>query len=103
MILVLANITTTLDAIEATKSAITDMEIASQAEAGCISYRFTQELSHPQRMIVVEQWASVDALKTHFGAPHMAAFSAALAAHPPLEVDAKMYELGAAQPLPDRD
>ena len=103
MILVLANITTTTAAIAATKAAIADMEIASQAEAGCISYRFTQELSHPERMIVVEQWASVDALKAHFAAPHMAAFSAALAANPPLEVDAKMYDLGEPQPLPGRD
>ena len=103
MILVLANITTTTEAIDATKAAIAEMEKASQAEGGCISYRFTQELSRPERMVVVEQWVSVDALKEHFGAPHMGAFSAALAAHPPLEVDAKMYELGEAQPLPERD
>ena len=102
MILILANITTTIEAIDATRAAIAEMETASQAEPGCISYRFTQEVSHPERMVVVEQWASVAALEEHFATPHMAAFGAALAAHPPAAVDAKMYELGPAQELPGR-
>ena len=102
MILVLANITATAATIDAIKPAVAEMEQASQAEKGCISYRFTQELSRPDRMIVVEQWASVDALKEHFAAPHMATFSAALGQHPALEVDAKMYDLGEPQELPGR-
>ena len=103
MILVLANIESTEAAIEETRAAIAAMEIASQAEAGCISYRFSQELSHPHKMIVVEQWESVDALVEHFGTPHMVDFGAALAKNPPVNVDAKMYELGPGQPLPGRD
>ena len=75
MILVLANIESTEAGIDAMKTAIATMEIASQAEPGCISYRFTQELSHPEKMVVVEQWESVDALVEHFGMPHMAAFA----------------------------
>lgn len=100
MILVLANIESSETAIEATKAAIAKMEVASQAEPGCISYRFTQELSHPNKMVVVEQWESVDALITHFGMPHMAEFGEAMAKNPPTNVDAKMYELGPAQDLP---
>jgi len=103
MILVLANIETTEADIEAMKAAIATMEAASQAEPGCISYRFTQELSNPQKMVVVEQWESVDALVEHFGMPHMAAFGAAMAKNPPVNVDAKMYDLGPGQPLPGRD
>lgn len=103
MILVLANIESTEAAIEETKAAIAAMEIASQAEPGCISYRFTQELSHPEKMVVVEQWESVDALVEHFGMPHMAAFSAALAKNPPVNVDAQMHDLGPGKPLPGRD
>ncbi len=103
MILVLANIESTEGAIDEMKAAIAAMEIASQAEAGCISYRFTQELSHPHKMIVVEQWQSVDALVEHFAAPHMAAFGEAMAKNPPVSVDAKMYDMGPGQPLPGRD
>jgi len=102
MILVLANIETTTAGIDAMKAAIKTMEIASQAEPGCISYRFTQELSHPERMVVVEQWESVEALVEHFGMPHMAGFSEAMAKNPPQSVEAKMYELGPAQDLPGR-
>ena len=100
MILVLANIESTATDIEAMKAAIAEMEQASQAEPGCISYRFTQELSHPNKMVVVEQWESVEALITHFGMPHMAKFGEAMAKNPPVSVDAKMYELGPAQELP---
>ncbi len=102
MILVLANIESTEAAIDEMKAAIAAMEIASQAEAGCISYRFTQELSHPHKMVVVEQWESVEALIEHFGAPHMAAFGEAMAKNPPVNVDAQMYDLGPGQPLPQR-
>ncbi len=102
MILVLANIEATTAGIEAMKAAIKTMEAASQAESGCISYRFTQELSHPENMVVVEQWESVAALVDHFGMPHMAAFGEAMANNPPKNVDAKMYELGPAQELPGR-
>ena len=102
MILVLATIETTIEGIDAMKAAIKTMEAASQAEPGCISYRFTQELSNPAKMVVVEQWESVDALVDHFGMPHMASFGEAMAKNPPLNVDAKMYELGEAQELPAR-
>lgn len=102
MILVLANIESEEADIDAMKAAINTMEIASQAEPGCISYRFTQELSNPAKMVVVEQWESVEALVTHFGMPHMAAFGEAMSAHPPKNVEAKMYELGEPQDLPSR-
>ena len=102
MILVLATIESTEADIDAMRAAITTMEQASTAEAGCISYRFSQELSNPVKMLVVEQWESVAALKAHFAMPHMADFGAAMAANPPLSVDAKMYDLGPAQELPDR-
>ena len=102
MILVLANIESTTDGIDAMKAAIATMELASQAEPGCISYRFTQELSHPERMLVVEQWESEAALIEHFATPHMAKFGEAMASNPPKNVDAKMFDLGPAQDLPQR-
>ena len=102
MILVLADIETTPEGIDAMRAAIKAMEAASQAEPGCISYRFTQELSNPERMVVVEQWTSVEALVEHFAMPHMATFGEAMAKNPPLSVNAKMYDMGPAQDLPNR-
>ena len=52
-----------------------------RAEAGCIEYGATidqpttiavQQLAGPDVVVVVEKWASVDALNAHSAAPHMA-------------------------------
>jgi quinol monooxygenase YgiN len=50
---------------------------AVQAEAGCIEYSAAfQTKFGPDAFVVVEKWASMDALKAHAAAPHMAAYSA---------------------------
>ena len=55
------------------------------AEDGCIAYGPTVDVAtgHPAQppvradaIVVVEQWASVDALRAHLRAPHMEAFRA---------------------------
>jgi quinol monooxygenase YgiN len=58
---------------------------AVKAEAGCIEYgaatdfedgpRFQTKYG-PDTMLVIEKWASMDALKAHAAAPHMAAYAA---------------------------
>jgi quinol monooxygenase YgiN len=58
---------------------------AVHAEDGCIEYgaavdadglgSFQTKLG-PDTFVVVEKWASVDALKAHAAAPHMAAYGA---------------------------
>ena len=58
---------------------------AVHAEEGCIEYvpvvdfptfgPFQTELG-PDTFVVVEKWASLDALKAHAAAPHMAAYAA---------------------------
>jgi quinol monooxygenase YgiN len=59
---------------------------AVRAEAGCIEYgaavdtdglgSFQAKLG-PDTFVVIEKWASVDALKAHGASPHMAAYGAA--------------------------
>jgi quinol monooxygenase YgiN len=39
---------------------------ATQRENGCIRYRFTADLDHPNRFISTELWESEDHLKAHF-------------------------------------
>jgi quinol monooxygenase YgiN len=39
---------------------------ATQQEQGCILYRFTTDLDHPNRFILTELWGSEDHLKAHF-------------------------------------
>ncbi len=58
---------------------------AVRAEKGCIEYGAAidadpalpiQTKYGPDTFVVVEKWESMDALKAHAGAPHMAAFAA---------------------------
>jgi quinol monooxygenase YgiN len=58
---------------------------AVKSEQGCIEYgaavdfedgpRF-QTKHGPDTFVVIEKWASIDALKVHAAAPHMAAYAA---------------------------
>lgn len=58
---------------------------AVRAENGCIEYGAAVDLDPalkfqtafgPDTFVVVEKWASPDALKAHAAAPHMAAYAA---------------------------
>jgi quinol monooxygenase YgiN len=51
-----------------------DLMQKSQAEAGCVYYRFTTDLDNDNRFHLTEEWASEDALRTHMKTPHLAQF-----------------------------
>jgi quinol monooxygenase YgiN len=52
----------------------------SRAEPGCISHAVHRDIENPQRLVFVEQWASMEALWDHFKVPASRAFAKALAA-----------------------
>lgn len=58
---------------EAVQAALT-MAKATQAEDGCIAYRFYSPLDDPNTFFIFEQWESEAALQAHFQTPHMATF-----------------------------
>ena len=62
---------------EALRLALWMME-KTNAESGCISYRFSSALEDENTILVFEEWESSDHLKAHFQAPHMAQFNAQL-------------------------
>ena len=92
MIVINVKIETNPGTVAAMKQAIATMEKASRAEAGCIEYVFATEISDPTSIRIVEHWASIDALKTHFGLPHMATFREAISKTPPKSMVAKMFD-----------
>jgi len=58
---------------------------AVKAELGCIEYGAAADAENalafqtkygPDTFVVIEKWASMDALKAHAAAPHMAAYGA---------------------------
>jgi quinol monooxygenase YgiN len=92
MIVVNAVVTTRKEDIDALHSAISAMETASRAEAGCDDYTFSVELNDPNTLRITEKWQTVEALKEHFATPHMAEFQKSMGAHPPVAMDVKIYE-----------
>jgi quinol monooxygenase YgiN len=85
MIHVLAIVTTKPGQRDAVLEAFRANVPAVHAEEGCIEYGAAidaeglgsiQTKVGPDTFVVVEKWASVDALKAHAAAPHMAAYGA---------------------------
>jgi quinol monooxygenase YgiN len=94
MIIVLAQVESSTEAIDSLREALVEMQTASRAEAGCHDYTFLQEVGDPNRLRIVELWESMDALREHFGMPHMGTFRKALASAPPRSMDVQLFELG---------
>jgi quinol monooxygenase YgiN len=72
---------------------------ASREETGCIDYRFFKETERGDRYAMVEEWESMDALREHFGTPHIAEFMGAvgkLVGSPP---DVQFHEVAKSTPL----
>lgn len=85
MIHVIAVITTKPGQRETVLEAFRAMVPLVQAEQGCIEYGAAvdapgdlkfQTKYGPDTFVVVEKWESLDALKAHAAAPHMAAYAA---------------------------
>jgi quinol monooxygenase YgiN len=51
-----------------------------RAEEGCLQYDLFAVVDAPDRFVVIEQWASREALDAHLAAPHMAAYAASVSA-----------------------
>ncbi|MBA4158739.1 MAG: antibiotic biosynthesis monooxygenase [Gemmatimonadetes bacterium] len=50
----------------------------TRKEAGCIRYRFYQDVENPDAFSFVEEWESWDALNDHFRSEHVSHFLADL-------------------------
>ena len=92
MIVVNGLLETTEENLRAIKHGIGQVEVASQAEAGCHDYTFSVELNNPNILRITECWDSPEALQAHFQAEHMATFQALLAEHQPIKLEVKFYE-----------
>lgn len=100
MIIVRAQVESSIESIETLRGALVEMEKASRAEEGCHDYTFCQEIGDPTRLRIVELWESMDALRVHFATPHMARFRESMAAAPPKSMTVKVHELGEQLELP---
>ena len=80
-------------------AAAIEVQAATRAEAGCISYTLSADLAEPGLFHLFEEWESPEALKAHFQAPHMAAFQRALGGLGVREMKVQRYEVASVGPL----
>jgi len=87
------------DEIEKARGAITTMMAASNAEEGCITYAFSQDLADPTLIRLIEKWKDQDALTAHFGTPHMAEFMKGMAEAKIVSMNTKLYDASGERPV----
>ena len=74
MIVIAGSVTIRPDRREEAVRAALAMARATQAEAGCVAYRFAADLVDPNTFLIFEEWESEDALARHFESAHMRVF-----------------------------
>jgi len=84
---------------EAAIAAAKEMMSATRQEPGCRAYSFSLDLDDPGRFHLFEHWESQAALDAHFKTPHMARFSAAVAALGVREAAIQRYDISGGGPL----
>lgn len=99
MLIVLAKAKLGEGAIDAARNAITAMVAASNAEEGCISYSFAQDMCDPTTVLIVEKWVDEAALAAHFQTTHMSQFQSAIGALDMRVEEALKYEASEGQAL----
>jgi len=55
-------------------AAFQEVAVPTHAEEGCILYALHRVASDPERIVLVERWASREALDQHLATPHLIAF-----------------------------
>jgi len=58
----------------AVQAAFAPAIVASRAEPGCVRYDLFADSSNPQRLVMVEEWASKAALELHMSTLHFKEF-----------------------------
>ncbi len=66
---------------------------AVHEEEGCLHYTYHRGIDDPDALVVIERWASADALAAHAAAPHMAAFGQRVAEHRAAPAQVVRYEM----------
>lgn len=78
MILIMGTVRIDPARIEAARPAMAAMVAASNAEDGCETYAYSQDLLDPGLIHITERWRNREALKAHSQSPHMGEWRAAI-------------------------
>jgi quinol monooxygenase YgiN len=78
MIIVTGSVQARPDQLDAVLALSLEHVHRSRTEPGCLLHTVHQDVEDPHRLVFVEQWADLDALRTHFAVPASGAFVEAL-------------------------
>ena len=78
MIVVTGTMTLDPAKVDDARQAMLTMMEASNAESGCLSYRFAADLTEPGTFHLIEQWEDDAAMEAHGATPHMAELMSAM-------------------------
>lgn len=98
MILVTGSVRARPDAFDELLRISTEHVLRSRAEPGCIAHAVHRDTEDACRLVFVERWTDMAALKAHFAVPESRAFGralAGLAAEPP---EMTLYEAAEVRP-----
>lgn len=79
------------------------MAVASRTEFGCISYEFYVGLTDPNKLLLFQEWESVDALQGHFDTDHMEDFLKVLPEVLDGEVTTRRYEVRSSDEIDEQE
>jgi quinol monooxygenase YgiN len=99
VIIIAGNVTVKPDRRDEWLQVAMAMSRASQAEDGCVTYRFYQDLEDPNLMLLFEVWESEEALEAHFKTDHIAEYRSKIPELIAGPSKLNRYEVSSARPL----
>jgi len=83
MIIILGHVMTSPETAAEITRLCTEHSARSRTEPGCLAHNVHADCENPARLVFVEQWADLNALKAHFAVPESNAFVKAIRALSP--------------------
>jgi len=100
MILVIGHVMTSPKTSAEITRLCTEHSARSRAEPGCIAHNVHADCEDPSRLVFVERWADMAALKAHFAVPESRDFVRAVRALSPARTVMQLYN---ADEMPSAD
>ena len=91
MIIIIGHIITSPETAAETTLLCTEHSARSRAEPGCLAHNVHADCEDPARLVFVERWADMNALRAHFALPESQAFVREMRALSPAPTERKIY------------
>lgn len=91
MILVIGHVFTTPETVERITQLCIAHSVRSRGEPGCVGHNVHVDCEDASRLVFVEYWADMDALKAHFAVPESQDFVREVRALSPAPTAMKIY------------